>query len=87
MKNDLSWTFVLDTPPNLLSFCLASTNDVLPCNLKRWRIYTEASCFLCGKEVCTTSHVLLGACQISLSQGRLLQNYYKIIKKGSKKVS
>ena len=71
MKNDLSWTFVLDTPPNLLSFCLASTYDVLPSpsNLKRWRICTEASCFLCGKEVCTTSHVP-GACQISLSQGR-----------------
>ena len=30
VKNDLSWTFVLDTPPNLLSPCLASTYDVPP---------------------------------------------------------
>ena len=81
VKNDLSWTFVLDTPPNLLSFCLASTYDVLPSpsNLKRWRICAEASCFLCGKEVCTTSHVL-GACQISLSQGRFTFRHDSVLK-------
>ena len=47
VKNDLSWTFVLDTPPNLLSFCLASTYDVLPSpsNLKRWRICPEVLVF------------------------------------------
>ena len=80
VKNDLSWTFVLDTPPNLLSFCLASTYDVLPSpsNLKRWRICAEASCFLCGKEVCTSSHVL-GACQISLSQGRFTFRHNSVL--------
>ena len=58
-------------PPNLLSFCIASTYDVLPSpsNLKRWRICPESSCFLCGKEICTTAHVL-GACKTSLAQGR-----------------
>ena len=68
VKNDLSWNSILATPPNLLSFCLSSTYDVLPSpsNLKHWRICTESSCFLCNKDVCTTAHVL-GACQISLS--------------------
>ena len=58
-------------PANLLSFCLASTYDVLPSpsNLKRWRICTESSCFLCSKVICTTAHVL-GACKVSLTQGR-----------------
>ena len=71
IKNDLSWKSVLAMPPNLLSFCLASTFDVLPSpsNLKCWRICAEAFCFLCGKEVCTTSHVL-GACATALAQGR-----------------
>ena len=52
-KNDLSWSSILVMPPNLLSFCLASTYDVLPSprNLKHWRISTECSCFLCGKDV------------------------------------
>ena len=45
-KNDLSWTFVLDTPPNMLSFCLASTYDVLPSlsNLKRFTNYSMYCC-------------------------------------------
>ena len=71
VKNDLSWNSLLAMPANLLSFCLASTYDVLPSpsNLKRWRICTESSCFLCSKEICTTAHVL-GACKVSLTQGR-----------------
>ena len=72
VKNDLSWNSLLAAMPvNLLSFCLASTYDVLPSpsNLKRWRICTESSCFLCSKEICTTAHVL-GACKVSLAQGR-----------------
>ena len=53
------------------SFIMTSTYDVLPSpsNLKRWRICTESSCFLCSKEICTTTHVL-GACKVSLTQGR-----------------
>ena len=71
VKNDLSWKSLLAMPANLLSFCLASTYDVLPSpsNLKRWRICTESSCSLCSKEICTTAHVL-GACKVSLTQGR-----------------
>ena len=58
-------------PPNLTSFCLASTFDTLPspANLKRWRITTEAMCTLCSKGVCITAHIL-GACKVSLQQGR-----------------
>ena len=58
-------------PANLISFCLASTYDTLlsPINLKRWRITTEAMCTLCGKDVCTTAHIL-GACKVALQQRR-----------------
>ena len=80
IKNDLSWKSVLAMPPNLLSFCLASTYNVLPThsNLKRWRICSEASCFLCGKKVCTTSHVL-GACPTSLKQGRFTYRHDSVL--------
>ena len=58
-------------PVNLTSFCISSTYDTLPSpsNLKRWKLTTEASCFLCNKDTCTTSHIL-GACKVALSQGR-----------------
>ncbi|XP_057294713.1 uncharacterized protein LOC130623257 [Hydractinia symbiolongicarpus] len=47
-----------------------ATYDVLPSpnNLKRWKIITESSCFLCHKEICTSAHIL-GACKIALVQG------------------
>lgn len=71
IKNDLSWKSILAMSPHLLSFCLASTYDVLPSpsNLKRWNVCTESACALCSKQVCTTAHVL-GACKVALSQGR-----------------
>ena len=58
-------------PVNLISFCISSTYDTLPSpsNLKRWKLTTEASCFLCNKDMCTTSHIL-GACKVALSKGR-----------------
>ena len=50
---------------------LASTYATLQSftNLKRWRITTEAMCILCSKDVRTTAHIL-GACELSLHQGR-----------------
>ena len=58
-------------PVNFTSFFISSTYDTLPSpsNLKRWKLTTEASCFLCNKDTCTTSHIL-GACKVALSQGR-----------------
>ena len=58
-------------PPNLLSFCLGATCNVLPSpkNLKRQHLASKSRCFLCHKEVCTIPHIL-GACKISLQQGR-----------------
>ena len=40
---------------NLSSFCISSTYDTLPSpsNLKRWKVTTEGSCFLCNKDTCT----------------------------------
>ena len=60
-------------PANLTSFCLASTyvTHPSPTNLKRWRITTESMCTLCSKDVCTTAHIL-GACKVSLQQGRYI---------------
>ena len=68
-------------PPNLLSFYISSTYDVLPSpsNLKRWRICAEFSCFLCRKVVCTTAHVL-AYCQKALSQGRFTFRHDSVLK-------
>ena len=80
VKNDLSWKTILATPPNLLSFCLAATFDVLPSpsNLHRWHINTEASCLLCRKNICTTAHIL-GACKASRDQGRFTYRHNLVL--------
>ena len=71
VKNGLSWKTLLAMPSSLISFCLGATFDTLPSpsNLKCWRVVTESSCFLCGKSICTSAHIL-GACKIALYQGR-----------------
>ena len=71
IQQNFSWKSLLAMPVNLSSFCISSTYDTLPSpsNLKRWKLTTEASCFLCNKDTCTTSHIL-GACKVALSQGR-----------------
>ena len=71
VKNDLSWKTLLAMPSSLISLCLGATFDTLssPSNLKRWRLITESSCFLCRKSICTSAHIL-GACKIALHQGR-----------------
>ena len=47
-------------------------------NLKRWRLITESSCFLCGKSICTSAHIL-GACKIALHQGRFSFRHDKVL--------
>ena len=71
IQKNLTWKTYLVMPPNLLSFCLGATYNVLPSpkNLKRWHLASESRCFLCHKDVCTIPHIL-GACKISLQQGR-----------------
>ena len=68
-------------PVNLSSFCISSTNDNLPSpsNLKRWKLTTETSCFLCNKDTCTTSHIL-DACKVALSQGRFTFRHDNILR-------
>ena len=58
-------------PPNLISFCLGATYNVLPCpkNLKRWHLSSVSRRFLCHKDIYAIPHIL-GACKISLQQGR-----------------
>ena len=72
VKNNFSWKDILAVPPNLLSFCISSTFNVLrsPSNLtKHWKVNNDSSCVLCRKELCTIPHIL-GACKFSLNQGR-----------------
>ena len=71
VQQNFSWKSLLAIPVNLSSFCISPTYDTLPSpsNLKRWKLTTKASCFLCNKDTCTTSHIL-GACKVALSQGR-----------------
>ena len=80
VKNDLSWKTLLAMPSSLISFCLGATFDTLPSpsNLKRWRLITESSCFLCGKSICTSAHIL-GACKIALHQGRFNFRHDKVL--------
>ena len=58
-------------PVNLSSFCIWSTYDILPSpsNLKKWKLTTKASRFLCNKGKCTTSHIF-GASKVALGQRR-----------------
>ena len=60
VKNDLSWKTLLATPSSLFSFCLGAIFDTLPSpsKLKRLRLITESSCFLCEKSICTSAHIL-----------------------------
>ena len=79
VKNDLSWKTLLAMPSSLISFCLGATFDPLPSpsNLKRWRLITESSCFLCGKSICTSAHIL-GTCKIALQEGDFSFRHNKV---------
>ena len=81
IKQDLSWNTLLGSPPNLISFCLGATYDTLPSpsNLHRSKISTESSCHLCKKNICTTAHVL-GACKVSLKQGRYTYRHDAVLR-------
>ena len=81
IQQNFSWKSLLAMPVNLSSFCISSTYDTLPSpsNLKRWKLTTEASCFLCNKDTCTTSHIL-GACKVALSQGRFTFRHDNVLR-------
>ena len=66
---------------NLTSFSTSSTYDTLPSpsNLNRWKLTTEASCFLCNKDTCTTSHILR-ACKVALSQGKFTLRHDNVLR-------
>ena len=80
--NDFSWNTLFTMPTNLVSFCIAATFNTLPSpsNLARWHISTEGSCFLCKKSVCTVAHIL-GACKVSLQQGRYTFRHDSVLSK------
>ena len=71
IQQNFSWKLLLAIPVNLTSFFISSTYDTVPSpsNLKRWKLTTEASCYLCNKDRYTTCQTL-GACKVALSQGR-----------------
>ena len=80
IQQNFSWKSLLAMPVNLSSFCMSSTYDTLPSpsNLKRWKLTTEASCFLCNKDTCTTSHIL-GACKVKGDSLSVSDNVLRII--------
>ena len=80
VRLDLSWKTILAMPQPLLSFALAATYDTLssPSNLHRWRKITNPACLLCEKPICTSAHVL-GACRISLTQGRYTYRHDSVL--------
>ena len=82
IQQDFSWATLVAMSTNLALFCIASTFDTLPShtNLKRWRITIEAVCTLCSKDVCTTTHIL-GACKVSLQQGRYTFRHGTVLRK------
>ena len=71
VQHNVCWVSLMAMPANHTTSCLASPYETLPSstNLKRERITTEAMCTLCGKDVCTTAHVL-GVGKVSPQQGR-----------------
>ena len=77
-KNDHSWKTLLAMPFSLISFCLGATFDTLSSssNLKRWRLLTEPSWFLCRKSICTSAHNLR-PCKIALHQSRFIVDMIK----------
>ena len=81
IQQNFSWKSLFVMPVNLISFCISSTYDTLPSpsNLKRWKVTTEASCFLCNKDTYTTSHIL-GACKVALSQGRFTFGHDNVLR-------
>ena len=80
VKNELSWKTFLAMPSSLISFCLGATFGTLPSpsNLKCWRLITDSSCFLYGKIICTSAHIL-GACKIVLHQGQFSFRHDKVL--------
>jgi len=71
VKMDLSWKSLLAMPRPLISFCIQSTFDILPCpsNLFRWKLSADSLCTLCKSPSATVSHILSG-CKVALKQGR-----------------
>ena len=67
-------------PSPLISFCLCATFDTLlsSINLKYWRLIAESSFFLCGKNICTSAHIL-GVCKIAPHQGHFSLNIKKVL--------
>ena len=47
--------------------------------LRDGNLTTEASCFLCNKDPCTSSHIL-GACIVALSQGRFTFHHDNVLR-------
>ena len=81
IQENFSWKSLLAMQVNLSSFWISSTYDTLPSpsNLKRWKLTTEASCFLCDKDTCTTSHIL-GAYKVALNQGRFTFDHDNVLR-------
>jgi len=81
IRMDLRWANILALPPNLLAFSLNATFNTLPSpsNLRRMKIQSDATCWLCGRSPCTITHVLSG-CKRALDQGRFNLRHDSVLK-------
>ena len=81
IKLDLSWKSLMSLPQPLVSFCIQSAFNILPCpsNLFRWKLSEDSSCSLCKSPKATIAHVLSG-CKIALDQQRYTYRHDSILR-------
>ena len=65
--------------PYFILHIITYDNLPSPSNLKSWKLTTEATCFLCNKDTCTTSHIL-SACKVALNQGRFTFRHDNVLR-------
>jgi len=66
--------------PSRTTFLLRASSDTLPApmNLRRWKIQTSSSCYLCSCQRPTTAHILNG-CPTALQQGRYTYQHDQVL--------
>ena len=81
VKLDLSWKSLMSLPQPLVSFCIQSSYNLLPCpsNLFRWKLSLDSLCFLCKSPKATVSHILSG-CKVALDQKRYTFRHDSILR-------
>ena len=80
IQRDMSWSALLRSSTQILSFSLGVTYDTLgtPVNLKRWNLVDSDTCDLCESR-CSVQHILSG-CKVALAAGRYRYRHDSVLK-------